>query len=131
MPCSAAIFRTSGEDLVRMRSSNESPFPAVGGRTAGGDDAMVAAAEGCWGAEETAVDSLFGGGPPAVGAALDAAAGAGAAAAGAANDAASVSMRATTVWTGTVWPSVTRISASTPALGDGISASTLSVEISK
>jgi len=32
---------------------------------------------------------------------------------------------------GTVWPSVTLISFSTPAEGDGISASTLSVEISK
>jgi hypothetical protein len=40
-------------------------------------------------------------------------------------------MRATTVWTGTVCPSVTSTSASTPDVGDGISASTLSVEISK
>src|SRR5262249_33286158 len=44
---------------------------------------------------------------------------------------ASVSIRPTTVWTGTVSPSCTRISASTPAPGAGISASTLSVEISK
>src|SRR5207247_5323371 len=43
----------------------------------------------------------------------------------------SVSRRATTVDTGTVWPSVTRISASVPPVGAGISASTLSVEISK
>ena len=43
----------------------------------------------------------------------------------------SVSRRATTVSTGTVSPSFTRISTSTPADGDGISASTLSVEISK
>src|SRR5690606_39043459 len=41
------------------------------------------------------------------------------------------SITATTVWTGTVSPSVTRISLMTPAAGDGISASTLSVEISK
>ncbi len=45
--------------------------------------------------------------------------------------AASVSILATTVWTATVWPSCTRISLSTPAAGAGISASTLSVEISK
>ena len=38
---------------------------------------------------------------------------------------------ATTLLTGTVSPSCTRISSSTPAPGDGISASTLSVEISK
>ena len=44
---------------------------------------------------------------------------------------ASVSMRATTVPTATVTPSVTITSASTPAFGAGISASTLSVEISK
>ena len=43
----------------------------------------------------------------------------------------SVSKRATTVCTGTVCPSFTRISASTPPDGAGISASTLSVEISK
>ena len=38
---------------------------------------------------------------------------------------------ATTLLTGTVSPSLTRISETTPAAGDGISASTLSVEISK
>jgi hypothetical protein len=43
----------------------------------------------------------------------------------------SVSIRATTVCTATVCPSVTITSASTPATGEGISASTLSVEISK
>jgi hypothetical protein len=37
---------------------------------------------------------------------------------------------ATTLLTATVSPSLTLISASTPAAGDGISASTLSVEIS-
>src|SRR6202008_3187 len=41
------------------------------------------------------------------------------------------SMTATTVWMGTVWPSGILISLRTPAEGDGISASTLSVEISK
>src|SRR6185312_17190884 len=44
---------------------------------------------------------------------------------------AAVSKRATIVWIATVCPSCTRISASVPAAGDGISASTLSVEISK
>src|SRR5262249_27437509 len=39
-------------------------------------------------------------------------------------------MTATTLLTGTVSPSLTRISDTTPAAGDGISASTLSVEIS-
>jgi hypothetical protein len=43
----------------------------------------------------------------------------------------SVSSLATTVETGTVCPSVTMISARVPLLGAGISASTLSVEISK
>src|SRR6266446_785170 len=38
---------------------------------------------------------------------------------------------ATTLLTGTVSPSFARISVTTPATGDGISASTLSVEISK
>ena len=40
-------------------------------------------------------------------------------------------MTATTVSIGTVSPSETLISARTPATGEGISASTLSVEISK
>ena len=40
-------------------------------------------------------------------------------------------MTATTVFTSMVAPSGKRISASTPATGEGISASTLSVEISK
>src|SRR5882724_3877175 len=58
------------------------------------------------------------------------AAGAGAAA-GAEAAAPAPSMVATTVLIGTVWPSFTLISLSTPAEGEGISASTLSVEISK
>src|SRR5262249_49200270 len=58
-------------------------------------------------------------------------AGAVAGAAGAATAAfTSVSRRATSVSTGTVCPSFTRISAMTPLAGAGISASTLSVEIS-
>ena len=59
------------------------------------------------------------------------AAGAGAAAATGAAAPFAVSITATTVWISTVWPSSTLISASTPAAGDGISASTLSVEISR
>ena len=68
-------------------------------------------------------------GPPGPERAL--AAGAGALGAAPAAAEASVSILATTVWTATVSPSFTRISASTPAAGAGISASTLSVEISK
>src|SRR6266478_9776210 len=61
-------------------------------------------------------------------------AGAGAALAGAGADAAAEpapSITATMVWIGTVWPSAILISFRTPAEGEGISASTLSVEISK
>src|SRR5215467_15598809 len=59
-------------------------------------------------------------------------AGTGAAAgAGAAAELPAASMVATTVLMGTVWPSLILISFSTPAEGEGISASTLSVEISK
>src|SRR5260221_2605914 len=54
---------------------------------------------------------------------------AGAGADGAAEPAPSIT--ATMVWMGTVWPSAILISFSTPAEGEGISASTLSVEISK
>src|SRR5215467_3371340 len=68
----------------------------------------------------------------ALGASAFAGVGAGAAAGAAAAAALpAASMVATTVLIGTVWPSLTLISFSTPAEGDGISASTLSVEISK
>src|SRR5205807_10561169 len=50
--------------------------------------------------------------------------------AGAATAEPAASITPTTVWIGTVWPSPTLISLSTPAEGEGISASTLSVEIS-
>ena len=67
----------------------------------------------------------------AAGAAFAAASGAGAVFPAATAVPASDSICATTVLIGTVWPSCTLISASVPAAGDGISASTLSVEISK
>src|SRR6202045_2253607 len=72
------------------------------------------------------------------GGAAGAGAGAGAALAGGAAGADEVaaaepapSITATMVWMGTVWPSAIFISLRTPAEGEGISASTLSVEISK
>ena len=107
--------RTSGELLVRRRSSSDDPLPPAGaGALTGARGAAAGAA------------TARGAGAGAAGAGAD---GAGAAAATAAPF--SVSMRATTVMTPTVFPSPTMISASTPAVGDGISASTLSVEISK
>jgi hypothetical protein len=55
-PCSAAIFRTSGDERVRSLSSNEFPLECAG-TFAGVAGGLVATAE-------TGVDSLFGGGPP-------------------------------------------------------------------
>src|SRR5258707_13982969 len=93
--------------------------------------------------EEDAADAAgaaagaAGGGGGAAGlAAVGVKAGAGAAlaGAGAGADAAAEpapSITATMVWMGTVWPSAILISFKTPADGEGISASTLSVEISK
>src|SRR5258705_2298203 len=91
--------------------------------------------------EEDAADgagAAAGAGGAGGGAAGLAAAGAGAGAAlagaGAGVDAAAEpapSITATMVWMGTVWPSAILISFRTPAEGEGISASTLSVEISK
>jgi hypothetical protein len=73
-----------------------------------------------------------GGGAGAAAAGAFAGAGASAfAGAGAAAAEPAASITPTIVWIGTVWPSPTLISLSTPAEGDGISASTLSVEISK
>src|SRR5688500_15173888 len=56
MPCSAAIFRTSGELRDRRRSSRELDA---------GARAMAAALDGCEAPAGCAVDSVFGGGPPA------------------------------------------------------------------
>src|SRR3954471_20627077 len=113
--CSRAMRRTSGEDLCRRRSSSEvsaSPVAATA-CTAGPASGCPAAA---WGISEWL--------PPLRGSTLSAA--------GAEADFSPVPpMTATTAFTGTVSPSLTLISVSTPAPGEGISASTLSVEISK
>src|SRR5579859_1079023 len=118
MPCSLAMRRTSGEECTRAASLAALAAGATavgcgdGGGTICGFGAGAAAAAGTG---------------AGAGAAL---AGAGAGAGAAAADPAA-SITATTVLIGTVWPSLTLISLSTPADGDGISASTLSVEISK
>src|SRR5437879_7172854 len=124
--CSAAILRTRGVDFLRRRSSAVSaPSPpcldgaVAGGRGRSPTDAAAAAGGGGGG----------GGGAGFGGSGLDAG-GAEAAAGGDATAPFSVSITATSVCTGTVWPSCTLISANTPAAGAGISASTLSVEIS-
>src|SRR5438876_2613416 len=111
--CSAAILRTSGVDLVRSRCSavwTPPPSPLLAGAGASGRGA------GGSGLGAGGFGSAAFGGSGFVGA--------GAAAPF------SVSSIATSVWTGTVCPSCTLISANTPAAGAGISASTLSVEIS-
>src|SRR5882672_8067898 len=122
--CSAAILRTRGVDLVRNRSSAvctppPPPSPSVrfiAGAAVGGGGAAA------FGGSGLEAGGAEGGGATALG-------GSGFAGAGAAAPA-SVSKTPTTVCTGTVCPSCTLISASTPAAGAGISASTLSVEIS-
>src|SRR6266550_6844362 len=120
--CSAAIFRTSGVDFVRRRCSavcTPPPSPSAGradSRTAGASD-LGAGGSG------------LGAGGGGAGAGAAAFGGSGFAGAGTAAPA-SVSKTPTTVCTGTVCPCCTLISARTPAAGAGISASTLSVEIS-
>src|SRR5216110_2930592 len=115
--CSAAILRTSGVDLVRRRCSavcTPPPSPLLAG--AGGSGLGAGGSGfGARGGGAGAGAATFGG---------SGFVGAGAAAPF------SVSRIATSVWTGTVCPSCTLISANTPAAGAGISASTLSVEIS-
>src|SRR6266571_4250204 len=127
--CSAAILRTSGVERRRSRSSAVSAPSPLGGTGAGfaGGAAAGAAPPDAAGARWAAADGggAAAAGPEAAGARWAAAEGPAAAALPL-----SVSMTATSVCTGTVWPSWTLISASTPAVGAGISASTLSVEIS-
>ena len=105
-PCSRAILRTSGEE----RASSSSADGCGGGALGGG---ATAAAAGFFSSFFSSLDG----------------AGAGAAAfAGAASP--SAAMVPTTVFTPTVVPSAILISCRTPEAGAGISASTLSVEIS-
>src|SRR5207248_8951411 len=108
-----------------MRSLEEPAAEAAGATAAAG----VEAAAG--------LDTGVGGSAAAAAAGTLAGSGAGdfaGAGAGAGDDAAveepAASITPTTVWIATVWTSPTLISLSTPAEGDGISASTLSVEIS-
>ena len=110
-PCSLAMRRTSGDERWPRPSAasatrrQPAPRPAEAAPRAGPrrpSGISVAAAAGL--AER----------PPA-----------------AATAAAPAPIVATTLWIGTVSPSFTAMSSSTPAAGDGISASTLSVEISK
>src|SRR6266581_927953 len=120
--CSAAILRTSGVDFVRRRCSAvwTPPSPSLFKTGAGAAGAGAGALGG----------SGFGAGAGAEAFGGSGLSGAEAAAGFAAVAPASVSRTPTTVCTGTVCPSCTLISASTPADGAGISASTLSVEIS-
>src|SRR5437762_607557 len=119
--CSAAILRTRGVDFVRRRCSAvwTPPSPSL---------FIVGAGAGADGGGGAALDGSGLGGAAAFGG--SGFAGAGAAAGFDATAPASVSSTATSVCTGTVCPSCTLISARTPAAGAGISASTLSVEIS-
>src|SRR5437762_6926598 len=119
--CSAAILRTRGVDFVRRRCSAvwTPPSPSL---------FIVGAGAGADGGGGVALDGSGLGGAAAFGG--SGFAGAGAAAGFDATAPASVSSTATSVCTGTVCPSCTLISARTPAAGAGISASTLSVEIS-
>src|SRR5262245_28500663 len=155
--CSLAILRTSGDERSRMRSSVDfCPEAGFAGTRSGALGAVVRAAAGGAAAGEEAGACSRGGavavGEPFACAVAFGGSGAFAAAwrgegaseivvwAGAEGFAAGGSaatalpappITATTLFTGTVSPSWTRISDTTPAAGDGISASTLSVEISK
>jgi hypothetical protein len=121
-PFSSAMFLTTGEERRFWSSSFDSP--GCGGTVkCGAAGAATGAGAGAGGAAGAGVGA---------GAAAAAGAGAGASAAGAEAVASPASpIFATTVLIGTVVPSATMISRRTPAAGAGISASTLSVEISK
>ena len=129
--CSAAILRTRGVERVRRRSSRVAGAATVAAGAWGAGGASASATDCVTAAGSAAAACLAGGssgGGAWAGASSTASAGGPPSAAAAT---ASVSMRATRVPTSTVSPSATRISARTPLEGDGMSASTLSVEISK
>src|SRR5512141_2243242 len=111
-PCSAAIRATTG--VIRTR-------PVDGGGGGAGTEGSTRGGAGIGGSD---VRAMWPGKPSVSSSHFGAASGAG-------GDAAeSVSIFASTVWMGTVSPGLTRICVTRPADGEGISASTLSVEIS-
>src|SRR5215217_8582956 len=130
-PCSCAILRTRGLDLVRRRSSGVAALPSwlVPVSAGGGVGAACCTGgrgAGAGGTDETGAGAgVDGGGDGADSFTTGSGATAWAAAPGA------PSSTATTMLTSTVSPSLNLTSVNVPAAGDGISASTLSVEISK
>ena len=110
--CSWAMRLTSGDDRVRRSSSRSSSgdLGPAGGSGAG----RACSCAGAWPSGCAIGEGGAGTGGPGTGATCSP----------------SWAITATTLSTGTVSPSFTRISASRPATGEGISASTLSVEIS-
>src|ERR1035437_4282988 len=148
-PFSSAIARTTGDER-RFSSSSWDSLGWGGPEERGIEDCLegagtdvatgagvAAAVAGCAPFEESSAGGA-GGGAAAAWAAIPAAVEVLASseesslpAAGAETCSPASARRATTVLIGTVWPSGTRISRRVPAPGEGISASTLSVEISK
>src|SRR5712691_8637948 len=125
MPYSLAMRRTSGELWMRSPAGRDGADPGPEAAAGAGAEGFAA----CGGGGTVAGFAAGAGAAGLAGsAAFGAGAGAGAAALAAPSPAASITP--TTVWIGTVLPSPTLISFSTPAEGEGISASTLSVEIS-
>ena len=111
-PCSAAIRATTG--VIRI-------CPVVGGGGGTGAEGSTRGGAGIGGSD---VRAMWPGKPSVSSSHFGAASGAGGDTAG------SVSIFASTAWMGTVSPGLTRICVTRPADGEGISASTLSVEIS-
>src|ERR1043165_8891884 len=133
-PCSCAILRTRGLDFVRRRSSTVAAVPSFcsagfsAGAGGGGGVGFSWTGGGDGGAVDGGGAACGGGGGGATGCAGFSST---TFAAGASAVAAPVpSSTATTVFTSTVSPSLNLTSVNVPAAGDGISASTLSVEIS-
>src|SRR6187401_2334894 len=119
-PCALAMFRTTGDDFVRRKSSRLDGAPVVGPLDACGPVGPI----GPFGPDA----ELGPIGPTGPAEALDAPGPTGPTVVAVCSPLAPIV--ATTELTGTVSPSLTVISSTTPAPGEGISASTLSVEIS-
>ncbi len=136
MWCSRAIFLTTGDKRNSRASAADHGLPKGGAVGAGGATGLSAVAVG--GAVVAPGRSGASGACRGVLSAVAAVAAEGGAAGGAVSTAGAEaafgaplsSITPTTVLIGTVSPSLTLISLTTPAIGDGISASTLSVEIS-
>ncbi len=132
MPCSEARRRTTGESTPRRGTPGLASGRGCGpGAAADGSEAEEETGTGSAGATTGSAGATTGSAGASSGSAGASSGSAGTCSGAGVGTSSAAAITASGVPTVTVSPSATRISCTTPAAGDGTSASTLSVEISR